>query len=472
MRDYPFFGLIRNKLILIGIAAFILIATGLIILLISNGVDNQAFNQGSESSPQELIDEVAIITSQHVEQHDDYYPIDETSLVLESLQAEEEITPEPFPAINETLCVPDYTKHQVALVIKALDTDSLSVLIDGQLSTVKYIGIDTNTPFQRVNEQTLSTNHSLVGTTIALVKDVSDADEEGRLLRYVFTDDTFINLYLLENGLATVVNTSPDEACTKYFLEAQEIAKSQEIGIWKRLNPDDWREWPVVPFISENALEIYRRGLEEGRNAQSFSIVGDCQSIPGRLFRRFNWAEFSLPTEYAYLQPTRDHFRSVWSRSPVTVGKYFTVASMFAPFWNDTSRCALMETPLDCEFRLNNPSILLISIGSNQKPGNSEDFTYYMRKIVEHSIEHNVLPIIATKIDPTEEGFPLNHIMAQIAYDYDIPLWNFWAAVKELPNHGLDSEDKMGIHITSKAYEIKRITGLQVLHAVLTAAQR
>jgi len=453
-------------------AISIMFALVSIIFLIPNGVDNQTFNEGAESSPQSFIDEVAIIPSRYVNQDDDYQPIDETSMALESPQAEEEITPEPFLAINEAFCVPDHTKRQVALVIKVLDTDRLSVLIDRQLSTVKYIGIDSHTPYQRVNEQALSTNHSLVGKTVTLVKDVSDADEAGRLLRYVFTEDTFINLYLLEKGLATAVNTPPDEACAKYFLEAQEIAKSQEIGTWERLNPEDWREWPVVPAISDNALEIYRRGLEEGGNAQSFSIVGDCQSIPGRLFRRFNWAEFSLPTEYDYLQPTRDHFRSVWSRPPVTVGKYFTVASTFAPFWTDTSRCGLMETPLDCEFRLNNPSVLLISIGSNQKPGNNKDFNYFMRKIVEYSIEHNVLPIITTKTDPTEEGFPLNHIMAQIAYDYDIPLWNFWAAVKELPNHGLDSDDKMGIHITSEAYGIKRITGLQVLHAVLTAAQR
>ncbi len=62
--------------------------------------------------------------------------------------------------------------------------------------------------------------------------------------------------------------------------------------------------------------------------------------------------------------------------------------------------------------------------------------------------------------------------MAQIAYDYDIPLWNFWAAVQELPNHGLDPDDRMDIHLTSEAYGIKRITGIQVLHALLTAAQR
>jgi hypothetical protein len=87
---------------------------------------------------------------------------------------------------------------------------------------------------------------------------------------------------------------------------------------------------------------------------------------------------------------------------------------------------------------------------------------------VEYSLERNVLPVLATDAYGAEEDFPLNQIMAQIAYDYDIPLWNFWAAVQDLPNHGLKEDN---FHINAEAFAIKRITGLEVLHAVLTAHQ-
>ena len=195
----------------------------------------------------------------------------------------------------------------------------------------------------------------------------------------------------------------------------------------------------------------------------------DCQNIPGgSLFRRVNWEDFTLSTDLQYLQPTVENFRLIWSREPITVSGGFIPASMFSTYWTDTEQCDPIETPLECEFRQNNASIVLISIGSDQKPGTEEDFDRYMRRIVDYSIERNVLPVLATDAYGAEEDFPLNQIMAQIAYDYDIPLWNFWAAVQDLPNHGLKEDN---FHISAKAFTIKRITGLQVLHAVLTAPQ-
>jgi hypothetical protein len=142
---------------------------------------------------------------------------------------------------------------------------------------------------------------------------------------------------------------------------------------------------------------------------------------------------------------------------------------MFSTYWTNTEQCDPLETPLECEFRLNNASIVLIGLGSDQKPGSGDDFDHYMRKIVEFVIAKGALPILATDAYPTEEGFPLNQIVAQIAYDYDIPLWNFWAAVQDLTNEGLKEDN---FHISAEAFSVRRITGLQVLHAVLDAAKQ
>jgi hypothetical protein len=253
-------------------------------------------------------------------------------------------------------------------------------------------------------------------------------------------------------------------------VDAQETAKLQEIGAWERLKPENWREWPVIPVISENALDIYLNGLTMGTNAKLFTIVGDCQNIPGgSLFRKVNWDDFSLPAELEHIQPTVENFRSIWSREPITVDGGFIPASMFSTYWTTAEQCDPLETPLDCEFRLNNASIVLVGLGSDQKPGTGDDFDYYMRKIVEFVIAKGALPILATDAYPTEEGFPLNQIVAQIAYDYDIPLWNFWAAVQDLTNEGLKEDN---FHISAEAFAVRRITGLQVLHAVLDAAKQ
>jgi len=469
MSKLPFQSLLQNKYLLLGVTASILLALGTVAFIHLNRAAHSPSTEVADSSPQALGAPSKLLPTQNSSQDRSDTPIEGTDPSAETQKAEKADPTKPFPIIDETACIPSNAEYQVASVLDALDPDRLSVQLDGETYTIKLLGVDTDVIDEKLREEVLSANEILIGDPVALVADSPDNDAEGDLLRYVFTENIFINLALLERGLAVVSDAPAAEACSGIFEEAQEAAKLQELGTWARLKPEDWRQWPVVPIISENALEIYLRGLEAGTDPQLFSIVGDCQNIPGgSLFKKVNWDDFSLPPDLEYLQPTLDNFRSIWSRQSVTVDGGFIPASMFSTYWTDTERCEPTETPLECEFRLNNLSILIISIGSDQKPGTSDDFDRYMRKIVEYSIENNVLPIIATDAYPTEEGFPLNEIMAQIAYDYDIPLWNFWAAVQDLPNHGLKEDN---FHISAEAFAIKRITGIQVLHAVLTAVQ-
>ena len=88
MRNYPFFGLIRNNLLLIGMAISLMFALASIVFLIPNDFNIQALNEGTEPSPQAFYNEVAIIPSGYVDQDADYPPIDEISIALESPQTE------------------------------------------------------------------------------------------------------------------------------------------------------------------------------------------------------------------------------------------------------------------------------------------------------------------------------------------------------------------------------------------------
>ncbi|HEX3049099.1 MAG TPA: hypothetical protein VHP83_00470, partial [Aggregatilineaceae bacterium] len=40
----------------------------------------------------------------------------------------------------------------------------------------------------------------------------------------------------------------------------------------------DLAEYPIVPEISEQALALYRAGLDQGNNPNSFAKVGDCMT--------------------------------------------------------------------------------------------------------------------------------------------------------------------------------------------------
>jgi hypothetical protein len=90
----------------------------------------------------------------------------------------------------------------------------------------------------------------------------------------------------------------------------------------------------------------------------------------------------------------------------------------------------------------------------------AEEYEKYMRQIIETVIAHGAVPILATKADNVEGDHSINFTTASLAYEYDIPLWNFWLAVQPLPNHGLDTERNDRFHISTDAWNT-RFFGLQ-----------
>ena len=121
-----------------------------------------------------------------------------------------------------------------ATVARVIDGDTI-VLESGE--KVRYIGIDapelTPNPEPHAGEAT-SINRSLVeGKEIIMQRDVTDRDSFGRLLRYVYVGDLFINGEMVRLGMARSVEYPPD---TKYqvFLNEMELgARTVQRGIWQ-----------------------------------------------------------------------------------------------------------------------------------------------------------------------------------------------------------------------------------------------
>ena len=69
-----------------------------------------------------------------------------------------------------------------------------------------------------------------------LEKDVSETDQYGRLLRYVWLHDTtgwtLVNLELVREGYAQVSTYPPDVKYVDLYLAAQQQAREQGLGLW------------------------------------------------------------------------------------------------------------------------------------------------------------------------------------------------------------------------------------------------
>ena len=253
-----------------------------------------------------------------------------------------------------------------------------------------------------------------------------------------------------------------------------------------QLSPDDWMALPIIPSISQNAISIYQRGLAMGNDPHAFSKIGDCQSIPTYFLSYFDLPGYYDLGSFSSLQQTIDWYSGSFSRESLAVKGGFNAAAILSPLRADPQQCEATENPIECEFRLHHPSVVIISL-EEWWAGHPENYETYMRQILDYTIQQGVVPIIATKADNLEGNNLINQTIAKLANEYDIPLWNFWLAVQSLPNHGLMAYTSSGdvdmFHLThsegyyfyndpantESGWSIRNLTALQSLDAVRRA---
>lgn len=123
-----------------------------------------------------------------------------------------------------------------AQVTHVFDGDTIEVELNGRTYRLRYIGVDTPEREEPFYKEASDFNRNLVeDQTVILVRDVSDTDQYGRLLRYVYLEDgTFVNAEMMRGGMARLVTFPPDVAQTNYLRDLQAEARDAGEGMWNR----------------------------------------------------------------------------------------------------------------------------------------------------------------------------------------------------------------------------------------------
>jgi hypothetical protein len=230
-----------------------------------------------------------------------------------------------------------------------------------------------------------------------------------------------------------------------------------------RLKPEAWRSWPVVPEVTDTARTIYRKGLEMGTNPKAFSKVGDCQNLHEYFLGRFdNLDIYQFAWDIEPYRDTVENFTGYFDTDGQAARFGFTAASPLSPLQADLEVCLPDETPLECELRLTRPGFVLISLEFPFNGRTPELYERYLRQIIEYTISQGAVPILATKADNVEKDYSINRTVAELAYEYDLPMWNWWAAAQPLGDHGIDPY-RDGFHISQQAWEERSKTFLKTL---------
>ena len=239
---------------------------------------------------------------------------------------------------------------------------------------------------------------------------------------------------------------------------------------------DSWKLLPVVPdTVSDRMKQLYIKGRQSGNNRRAFSKIGDCETSSEYFLKPFEMgkANYKL-SPYSDLQELLNNFRGSFERVSLAARSSFSVSSVFSSIWADPQLCG-GEYPISCEYKLSRPAFALIMFGTNDVHNSPEVFEKNMRALIEYSIKNNVIPILATKADNLEGDDRINETIAKLAYEYEVPLWNFWRAMQDLPNHGL-KEDQ--IHFTygrndfsdpeamKMGWPVRNLSAIQVLDKV------
>ncbi len=239
-------------------------------------------------------------------------------------------------------------------------------------------------------------------------------------------------------------------------------------------SPDAWRDVPIMPELSQHILQIYQDGQAQGRNPHNFSVIGDCQSIPFVFLGPYGRGALAPDSAESYLWDAINQFEGSFDRWSVTSRGGFTAASILSPLQADPHECKPGETPLTCEYRLNNPAYAFITLETWLDPNTIDRYETYLRQILDYVIGHGTIPILITKADSGEVingRFVINPAIVRVAHDYDIPVVNFWRAAQYISNGGIDPA-REGFHLSQEGYDLKNILALRALYNIWQAVEQ
>ena len=181
---------------------------------------------------------------------------------------------------------PDAKNFDDALVYANIDGDTIKVVLNGKIETVRLIGVDTTEtvhprkPVEYYGRQASYFTKTLLppNTWVRLTYDWNPRDKYGRLLAYVWFKCNYgfqeywilHNLLLILNGYGHAYTVFPfRDDYMKLFREAEAYARKAQIGLWNKTKaqPKEKKEEGALPVPGANTdvqiIDLHYYGCNE-----------------------------------------------------------------------------------------------------------------------------------------------------------------------------------------------------------------
>lgn len=263
---------------------------------------------------------------------------------------------------------------------------------------------------------------------------------------------------------------------------------------------------PVVPSLSPasvaNLRAVFETGINNyGNSPYRFAKIGDSNTSSTAFLAGFGNGTYNLdayiglaPLLTFYGDNIRDEagqLKNSFNVTSVAAAPGWSAETILTPNATGSPLCLANETPLACELRITRPSIALIMLGTNDVGAfaiSPETFKNNLQNIVNIAVSQGVVPVISTipeRFDGTTDSatiLALNAEIVDIATASGIPVWNLWAALRDLPGSGISADGvilsnppsgNLSTDLSAQnlvyGFNQRNLTALQVLDAIRVA---
>lgn len=131
-----------------------------------------------------------------------------------------------------------------ARVVRVIDGDTISVVLNGTNETIRFLGIDTpetshpTKPVECYGEEASQRLSQLLprDSVVRLERDIEGRDRYDRILAYVYLpsepNDIHLNWLMVAEGYATTLPIDPNRTYRSVLAEAERQAKTSNRGLW------------------------------------------------------------------------------------------------------------------------------------------------------------------------------------------------------------------------------------------------
>jgi endonuclease YncB( thermonuclease family) len=150
---------------------------------------------------------------------------------ITSTPATQAATAAPVPGSGGMACIPS-NPSQAGKVLDIVDGNTIKVLMDGLVYTVRYIGVAVPSDPTYARAAAFENGKLVFTKNVTLFPDVTNKDAAGRLLRYVRLGDVFVNMEMIAKGLGSAVDAPPNSTCAQTLNAAEQAAHANQLGQW------------------------------------------------------------------------------------------------------------------------------------------------------------------------------------------------------------------------------------------------